>query len=245
MFGRHAPAPHRPVAALPAMRAESLPHPLTRAVGILGLSLALLVGAANGAYAKSAWDSVESKKPPALPTEGLTEQDHDSLDKLYIRPGVDLAAYGKVTLAPIDTAVERRFDEVLLSNRDRDHAVEYLTKRLKDSFGSALVDQAGPGVLTLKITITEYVPNRAFHAEKRNGSRVDRVYSVGQAAFQAVLTDSQTGQVVAVAADADMGLPFPDNVNAYTIYGDADRFTQRFAKHLAKVVLKPEPVTGS
>lgn len=208
--------------------------------GILGLSLMILAVGTAGA-AESAWDGIPSKKAPKLVTEGLSEQDHATLDKVFVKPGVNLASYGKVMLAPMDTAIERRFDEVLLSVRERDHAFEYMTKQLEEAFGPAMVKQAGPGVLTLAITFTDYVPNRSFHAEKaRGGGTVDRVYSVGRAAFQATLTDSQTGQVVAVIADADMGLPFPDNINSYTIYGDADRFTRRWARQIAKLVTGSE-----
>lgn len=221
---------------LKGSRRESGRAVLPRLVAAAGLSMLLLGGTVMPASAASAWDSVKSQDPPPLPTEGLLEQDHDALDKVFVRPGVNLASYDKITLAPIETAVKRSFDEVLLSNRERDHAVEYLTERLQKSFGTAMVDQAGPGTLTLKITITDYVPNRSFYAEKRSGSRVDRVYSVGRAAFQAVLTDSQSGQVVAAIADAYMGLPFPDNVNVYTFYGDADRASQRFARNLAKLI---------
>ncbi|MFV3075944.1 DUF3313 family protein [Niveispirillum fermenti] len=200
--------------------------------GLLGLTL--LTGTAS---AQNAWSSLPSQKAPPLPTEGLTEQDHSTLDKVFVRPGVNLASYGKVILAPIDAAVERRSDEVLLSVRDRDHAVEYMAERLKEELGAALVTEPGPGVLKMAITFTDYVPNRSFHAEKaRGGGYIDRVYSVGRAAFQAVLSDSQSGQIVAVIADADMGLPFPDNVNTYTIYGDADRFTRRWAKQITKLV---------
>lgn len=204
--------------------------------GIVGLSLMVLAVGTAGA-AESAWDSIPSKKAPPLATEGLTEQDHSNLDKVFVKPGVKLSSYGKVMLAPMDTAIERRFDEVLLSVRERDHAFEYMTKQLEEAFGPAIVKEPGPGVLNLAITFTDYVPNRSFHAEKaRGGGTIDRVYSVGRAAFQATLTDSQTGEIVAVIADADMGLPFPDNVSAYTIYGDADRFTRRWAKQIAKLV---------
>lgn len=204
--------------------------------GIVGLSLMVLAAGIAGA-AESAWDGIPSKKAPPLPTQGLTEQDHANLDKVFVKPGINLSSYGKVVLAPFDTAIERRFDEVLVSVRERDHAFEYMTKQLTETLGPALVKEAGPGVLTLAITFTDYVPNRSFHAEKaRGGGTIDRVYAVGRAAFQATLTDSQTGQIVAVIADADMGLPFPDNINAYTIYGDADRFTRRWAKQIAKLV---------
>lgn len=238
MFGQNKPSP---VKAVSVIRNRASKPVGALAAGLLGLSiLAFAAGpvAAKEASAKeSAWDSVPNKKAPALPTEGLTEQDHSSLDKVFVKPGVSLASYGKVMLAPIDTAVERRFDEIRLSVRERDHAVEYFNEKLADELGSALVKEPGPGVLKLAITLTDYVPNRSFHAEKASGGgTVDRVYAVGRAAFQAVLTDSQSGQVVAVIADADMGLPFPDNVNVYTIYGDADRFTRRWAKQITKLV---------
>ncbi|MFV3128851.1 DUF3313 family protein [Niveispirillum sp. KHB5.9] len=224
------------LAESPAIQAEGMGFKAGLLAGIVGLSLMVLAAGTAGA-GESAWDGIPSKKAPPLPTEGLTEQDHANLDKVFVKPGVNLASYGKVILAPMDTAIERRFDEVLVSVRERDHAFEYMEKQLKDTLGSALVTAPGPGVLKLSITFTDYVPNRSFHAEKaRGGGTVDRVYAVGRAAFQATLTDSQTGQIVAVIADADMGLPFPDNINAYTIYGDADRFSRRWAKQIAKLV---------
>lgn len=234
MFGHHAPGPVLPATPIPSTMIRS-GNAMARVAGLLGLSLMLLAGTA--AYAASAWDSVKSEKAPPLPNDGLAEQDHDTLDKVMVRPGVNLAGYGKVMLAPIGLAVERRFDEVLLSNRDRDHAIEYLTEKLQKAMGPALVDQAGPGVLKLEITFTDYVPNRAYNARKASGTMVDRVYSVGSAAFQAVIRDSQSGQVLATIADADMGLPFPDNVNTYTFYGDADRFSSRWAKQLTKLLV--------
>lgn len=238
MFGQNKPSP---VKNAPVIREKAANPAGILTVGLLGLSLLAL--AAGPVFAKeasakeSAWDSVPNKKAPALPTEGLTEQDHPSLDKVFVRPGISFASYGKIMLAPIDTAVERRFDEIRLSVRERDHAIEYFNEKLADELGSALVKEPGPGVLKLAITLTDYVPNRSFNAEKASGGgTVDRVYAVGRAAFQAVLTDSQSGQIVAVIADADMGLPFPDNVNVYTIYGDADRFTRRWAKQITRLL---------
>lgn len=231
MFGQE-----KPFVAIdaPVIRAEGGKFKAGLMAGIVGLSL--MVMAAGSANAESKWDSVPSRKAPPLLTEGLAEQEHPTLDKVFIKPGVNLASYGKVVLAPMDAAVERRFDEVMLSVRERDHAFEYMTDKLTEELGPALVKEPGPGVLKLAITFTDYVPNRSFHAEKATGGTVDRVYAVGRAAFQATLTDSQTGQVVAVIADADMGLPFPDNINSYTIYGDADRFSRRWAKQITKLL---------
>lgn len=239
MFGHHAPGP---VVPANPVNSPTIRGGVVRFAATLGLSMMLLAGTA--AHAASAWDSVKSEKAPPLPNEGLIEQDHDTLDKVMVRPGVNMASYGKVMLAPIGLSVERRFDEVLLSNRDRDHAIEFLNDKLKESMGPALVDQAGPGVMKLEITFTDYVPNRAYNARKASGTMVDRVYSVGSAAFQAVVRDSQSGEVLATIADADMGLPFPDNVNTYTFYGDADRFSRRWAKQLTKLLV-PAASQGS
>lgn len=210
-------------------------HGASLKAAIFGLAMVLLPATAGAS--ESAWDAIPSKKAPKLVTDGLAKLDHQALDKVFVKPGVNLASYGKVMLAPMDTAIERRSDEVLLSVRDRDHAFEYMTKRLGEALGPALVNEPGQGVLKLAITFTDYVPNRSYYAQKaRGGGFVDRVYAVGRAAFQGTLTDSQTGEVVAVIADSDLGLPFQDNFNLFTIYGDVDHFSGRWAKKIAKLV---------
>ncbi|WP_114393555.1 DUF3313 family protein [Oleisolibacter albus] len=195
-------------------------------------ALALLVGG-------TALAAPGRAKVPDLPTQGLVEQEHPQLDHVFVRPGVDLARYGKVMLAPIGIEVYRGPDDIILKDRDRKHATEYFSDKLTAALGPALTTQAGPGVLKLEILLTEFVPNNPFDPEKRFGGTIFKSYSVGAAAFQATLTDASSGQVVAVIADADVGAPFGSNFNLQTEYGDADHFIRRWAKQIASLLTEP------
>lgn len=171
--------------------------------------------------------------PRDLPVQGLQPVQDSDLDKVFVRPGTDLRSYGKVLLAPVDVAVTRERGDLEFSDRDRRHATDYFTERLQRALGRSLVDQAGPGVLRMQVTVTEFVPNNPADPRRRFGGYFLDSVGVGAAAFHAVLTDSQTGQVVAVLADADVGAPFPNNLNVRTEYGDADGFVRRWARQIA------------
>ncbi|QJE72577.1 DUF3313 domain-containing protein [Aerophototrophica crusticola] len=181
--------------------------------------------------------SAQAATPPnELPVQGLQRVEDSDLDKVYVRPGTDLRSYGKVLLAPINVAVTRERGDLEFSDRDRRHAAEYFTERLRKSLGSAVTEQPGPGVLRLEVTVTEFVPNSPADPRRRFGGYFLDSVGVGAAAFQATLTDSQSGQVVAVLADADVGAPFPENLNIRTEYGDADNFLRRWARQIAGLV---------
>lgn len=181
--------------------------------------------------------------PAALPNDGLSATEHPGLDQIMLRSGAALKGYSRVILDPITVQVERRRDEIILQPRDIAHAGEYFTDKLADRLGPALVTTAGPATLRLNIVITEFVANHPFIAERKDriGSPMLQSYAVGEAAFQAVLTDSVTGQVLATIADADRGLSFEDNMNLQTQYGDADRIIRRWAGQIGDLLAVTKP----
>jgi len=196
------------------------------------LTTALLM--AGGAVALAA----PAPEERTLPVQGLQEREHASLDALYTRPGVNLANYRRVLLDPVQLSLtpDRRNSrhELILHKRDLEHAQNYFTRRLQEALGpNTLTSQPGPGVLRLQITVTEFVPNSPANPRRRLGGYILDSVGVGSAAFNAVLTDAQSGEVVAVVADADMGLPFTSNPHVRTLYGDADRFMRRWSNQLA------------
>lgn len=204
------------------------------------LTLSVLFGMTAGLFmgAGPVVGKEQSRVSP-LPVQGLQEVRHAGLETVMIRPGVDLRRYGKVMIAPVDLSVSRESDDLALQPRDVSHAREYFARKLQDAFGeNNLASQAGPGVLELKVIMTEFVPNSPAFARRQDrlGGQIQQSIGVGRAAFQAVLTDSQTGQVVAALADADEGQSLNQNVNARSQYGDADRFIRRWAKDIARLV---------
>lgn len=202
---------------------------IPRALSAAALCLALAAAPATA----------QDPAAPALPTEGLEERAHPGLETVMVRPGVDLGQYKSVLIAPVALTVTRERDQIALQDRDANHAKDYFTRRLTEAFGAAnLTTQPGPGVLRLEVTITEFVPNSPAIAQRQDrlGGVNMKSYSIGAAAFQAVLRDAESGQVVAVLADADVGLPFGQNMNLTTQYGDADKFLRRWAGEIARLV---------
>lgn len=218
-------------------------HPAFNAIAAMALGVLTLAVPALTAMPSAAAAAQDRKAEPQaaapLPTEGLEAVDHASLDLVRVRPGVDLTRYRQVLIAPVELAVVRARDELEFRDNDARHAREYFAERLKAAFGDrAQATQPGPGVLMLAVTVTEFVPNSPAFARRQDGlgGFIQESIGVGRAAFQAVLTDSQTGQVVAVVADADTGLPFGQNLNLRTQYGDADQFIGRWARAMARLV---------
>lgn len=184
---------------------------------------------------------------PALPLQGLEQRRLSGMDTYQVRPGTDFAKYDRVLIEPVQLSVTRRREDLALLERDSKHAREYFEQKLKDAFGSRAVmapaGQPGPGVLRLAVLLTEFVPNSPAFPERQDGfgGIIHRTVGVGAAAFQAVLTDAATGQVVAVIADSDTGQPLGQNPYALTQYGDADNFIRRWADQIAGAVTGTTP----
>lgn len=192
------------------------------------------------AVAKVASQDVRGAPPvPELPLQGLEQRPLSGMDIFSVRPGTDLSRYDRVLIDPIGLSVTRRHEDLALTERDAEHARSYFREKLEQEFGArALAAQPGPGVLRLSLLITEFVPNSPVFPERQDGRGgiIHRTYGVGEAAFQAVLTDAMTGEVVAVFADSDTGQPLGQNLHATTQYGDADRFIRRWAAQIASAV---------
>jgi len=193
----------------------------------------LLVGAALTAPPASA------QMEPAAPVEmaALAPQAVKGLETVRVRPGISLAAYDRVLLAPIALAVERDRHDLILSERDREHAQEYFREKLVERLGpDTITTQRGPRTLVMQITLTEFKANSPAMPRRPFGGFISDVIGVGEAAFEAVLRDSQTGDVVAVIADRDVGQPLPQNMRAHTQYGDANAFMRRWARQIADLL---------
>jgi hypothetical protein len=179
--------------------------------------------------------------PPPAPAElaaqaGLTEQEHPGLESVFVRPGADLARYDRVLIAPVQVAITRTRDDLMLDERTVEHARDEFMQQFTRALGPGRVaTKAGPGVLRMEITVTRFDPNRPAFPRRQTGGWIHESIGIGSAAFQAVLTDSATGQVVAVLADADMGLPLDINNHLHTEFGDADRFVRRWSRQVAEL----------
>ena len=163
---------------------------------------------------------------------GLDAIKVDGLAEAYVKPGTDLARYGKLLVDPIKVEVTREPRAPQLDPADVTHAQSYFAEKLNEAL-SARAPGSGPA-LHLKITVTEYQPNRQMQARTNAGGAISRVIAVGHAGFTAELVDEASGQTVALYRDTDEGLPMGSNTNINTQYGDADQIMRNWARRLAQ-----------
>ncbi|WP_119678763.1 DUF3313 family protein [Indioceanicola profundi] len=201
----------------------------------------LLTAAAATALALSLGVAAQAETSPETPAPETLAQaaklapvDHGTFDQLFVRPGADLASYRQVVIAPVEVAIQRDRDDLVLDDRTVRHAKEEFSEKLNRAFGSGrTADSAGPGVAVVEVTVTEFTPNNPLDPRRRPGGFITHSYGIGGAAFQAVVRDSASGEVLAVIADADTGLPLTSNLNVRTEFGDADRFVSRWSERIA------------
>ena len=184
------------------------------------LLLSLSLTAASAAWAGPAPAGLDAVK-----AEGLAEA--------YVKPGTDLTRYGRLVVDPVKIDLMAREPRApQLDAADITHAQTYFAERLSEALG-ARAPGSGP-TLHLKVTVTEYQPNRQMQARTNAGGAISRVIAVGRAGFTAELVDEASGQTVALYRDTDEGLPLGSNTNINTQYGDADQIMRTWARQLAQ-----------
>jgi hypothetical protein len=175
---------------------------------------------------------------PALANQapaGLTAIKVDGITEAYLKPGTDLARYGKLVIDPIKVEVTREARAPQLDAADVKHAQSYFTEKLTEALG-AKAQSSGGTALRLRITVTEYQPNRQMQARTDAGGSISRVIAVGRAGFTAELVDEASGQIVALFRDLDEGAPLGANSNINTQYGDADQIMRTWARQISQQV---------
>lgn len=139
--------------------------------------------------------------------------------KLYISPSANFKSYTKILMDPVKIYAVKGGDLEKISKDDRQRLVDYfhaaVHEKLKGDY--TFVDQPGPGVMRLRLGITEaqgahvvldtistILPiGLAISGVKRLA--VGTPTSVGQAAAEAELVDSQTGARLMAAMDSRFG----------------------------------------
>ena len=151
--------------------------------------------------------------PPATTHDGLEIVKDSRLDLVYRRPGVDMSGYTKIMLDPVEVAFKKQWTQDFrqVSKHDRERirtelAQEFhdiLVDELQTKGGYQIVDAPGPDVLRFSAGIFELYIN----APDTMTTGRSRTYalSTGEATLGAELTDSESGAVIARAADRERG----------------------------------------
>lgn len=143
----------------------------------------------------------------------------DQAAKVYVKPGVDFKQYNKLMFERIvvllsDSADNRAIDPTIMKELT-DYYQNALFTAFKD--GYEIVDQPGPGVLRVRVAITELMPSNPTANTLSTIVPVGMVVSgatkavsgdnlgTGEAATEMEVLDAVTGERLAAAIDKRQG----------------------------------------
>ncbi len=197
--------------------------------------IATLIAAAS--LAACAPQPTSAPQESYVSPDGLERVDSRRLDIVYLRPGADFSFYDGVVLEEPELAfrtpnrAERQFP---LADDQRTRFHDALTTSFNNALSSnqnpALVEEAGPGVLRLKVRvqdITATIPPRAAGT----GGRDIALEAVAEATLVIELEDSETNELLARAYDtrAAEGIAISTGDGPVTRWEDIDRLCERWA----------------
>jgi hypothetical protein len=161
--------------------------------------LTSLAGAALAADAPLEWD-------------GLQRTTIKGIEHAYVRPGVDLAQYGKVILDPVQVSFAKEWkpraaSSIPVSQADRERiksnlaalAAETFTATLSRSGGYPIVNEVGPDVMRVSAALADvYITAPDVSTGGRSRTYV---MNAGRMTLVAELRDSETGALFARVID--------------------------------------------
>jgi len=179
----------------------------------LGLStLVSLALVASGAFAAS-----KAELDEAMSHDGLQKISVKGIQFAYARPGATLADYSRVQIEPVQVAFHKNWDptrtgsRIKLGKEERENIRSGVAKAVQEEFVRELqtsstykvVDEAGPDVLRVKVSIVDLYVN----APDTQTAGMSRTYTVsaGQMTLFAELFDSESGQLLARVIDKREG----------------------------------------
>ncbi len=123
---------------------------------------------------------------------------------------------------------------------------QYFTKAIKDELKSGhydLVTQPGPGVMVLRVAITNVEPDRGKENAALKGAEIAATHavapgaallvprlSVGQVAIEGEIVDSVSGEVMVAFMTSKSGRRYFSGLKAYEKWGDVDAAFKAWAK---------------
>jgi hypothetical protein len=149
------------------------------------------------------------------------------LPVVFAAPGLDLSGYTAVMLEPVTINYERGEGRMYRLGKAQmealqQHARAALEKRLSGDGGYEVVDEPGPGTLSIRASLQNVV--LAFPEGAKPETKAFADYAV-KMSLEAELVDSQTGEVLMIVADrqGDKLSPQPREVTGADAWAEADK----------------------
>jgi hypothetical protein len=208
-------------------------------------------------------DSMKAKPSQGagfVPMEEMAKREDIPFNKFWVKAGIDWKPYKSVYIKGVSTKYlleanwwqtnfrqdEMEADARKIAQYMHDKFVEAFRKDPQNRF--AVVTSPGPGSLTLELALTELVPSNpvleALSVAAPYGSGVAVQAGAKQSgakatvAFEAKIIDTDTGAVLAMAADREQGKVAPINLRALTWYGEANVIIDEWAAQFVQIANK-------
>jgi hypothetical protein len=224
----------------------------------------LLSGCSTMDSMRSLLDSRLRAQPAAgtgfVPMEELAKNPNLPFDKAWIKQGVDWQRYRTIYIAPVNTDYLRQaswWQEGIRADQ-MEQDVQNLASFMRIQFIRAFQDDPRrryrvvmspeKGSLTLKMALTELVPNKVL----LNALKIAAPYGTGVAvaafergtgaqttvAFEARVNDTDKGQTVAMFADRVYATVRPIDLRGFTWYGNAQEIVREWARQFVQIANK-------
>ena len=208
-----------------------------------------------------------------VPMEQMSNRADYPFNKAWVKAGVDWDKYKTIYIKDVNTRylMEAAWWQQNFRRQDMEQDTKtiacYMQDKFKECFKSdpkrlyRVVNTPEPGSLTLELALTELVPSNpvleamSIAAPYGSGIVVQAAAKESGAkatvAFEARVTDTDTGTVLVLAADREQGKVAPINLRALTWYGEAeviinewaDQFVQVANKYPGEIVKPASPFT--
>src|SRR5262245_22348527 len=225
------------------------------AFGVATLAAALLAGT-GGAAPKQ--PRIETGPDAEVTFDGLVRVQKSVVDAAWVKPTLDLTPYKKLMvvsqgvsfrkLEPVSDFQARKETQFPVKEENK----ERLSRELKTAFEADLrqqqryeiVTQPGPDVLLLVGAVIDVVSNIPPDIDSaRYGRGGVYLTSVGDATLVIELRDSESGEILARAADRRAAeSPFAFEVNTVTAWSEVRRLAQYWASLLSKRLEEVEKI---
>ena len=186
---------------------------LKRLNQLVGCSLATLLAGCATTYQSATVRESGFLGDYSLLCEGAAE----GAPFIYINPRVGLSSYTKVLVEPVTIWADANLEDVPQEDQQRlaNYLREAITAKLEEDY--TVVEEAGPGVLRIRVAITEAVNSNVpldivstVIPQTRVISELKRLVTgthafVGKASVEGEITDSLTGTRLLGAADRRTG----------------------------------------
>ncbi len=233
------------------MKTNNQKIPLASLGAALGATLLLTVGCSTTYQTRG-----DAGVSPFLANpEQLHKGKEGEAKLIYVNPKADFSSYSKIQLEPVKLVAggTKANTFTKMSHEDRQAVVNFIDAQIREKLGHdyAFVTEPGPGVMTLRVAVTEakgstvvldtlssvLPPAVAISAIKRLATGTHT--AVGKAGAEMELKDSVSGERLAAAVDERAGRKYTLRLDKFKRYHTVDSafdyWTTRLQTRLAQL----------